>query len=57
MEKFLLKNYKTAIIVVIGVVLNGLVASGYMDISWLGTANVILGFLGLGAVRLGIAGK
>ncbi len=57
MKKLLLKNYKTYIIVVVAVILNGLVSLGYIDASWIGTANIILGFLGLGAVRLAIAGK
>ena len=57
MQKLLLKNYKTYLIVVVAVILNGLVSLGYIDVSWINTANIILGFLGLGAVRLAIAGK
>lgn len=57
MQKFLLKNYKTYIVVVIAIVLNGLVSLGYIDASWIDTANVILAFVGLGTIRLAIGKK
>ena len=50
----MLKGWKTYIVVAIGVIFNGLVASGYLDESLRPTVNTILGFLGLGALRNGI---
>jgi len=52
-----LEGYKTYIVVVVAVIFNGLVAMGYVPAESLGLVNTILGFLGLGAVRAGIAGK
>lgn len=46
-----LSGYKTYIIMFVGVVFNGLVASGYIDESLRPTVNTILGFLGLGTLR------
>ena len=52
-----LKGWKTYIIVVLAVIFNGLVAMGYVPAESLGLVNTVLGFLGLGAIRAGIAGK
>ena len=49
-----LKGYKTYIVVVIGVIVNGLIASGYIDESMREVVNSILGFLGLGTLRAGV---
>ena len=47
----MLKGWKTYIVVAIGVIFNGLVASGIIDEGLRPTVNTILGFLGLGALR------
>lgn len=52
-----LKGYKTYIVVVLGVIVNGCIAMGYIDASLLPTINSVLVFLGLGAIRAGIAKK
>lgn len=49
-----LKGYKTYLVMLIGIVLNGLAAQGYIDASTIDLANKILVFLGLGAVRNGM---
>ena len=49
-----LKGKKTYIVVAIGVIVNGMVAMGYISADHLVMINTILGFLGLGAVRAGI---
>lgn len=46
-----MKGWKTYLVVAIGILFNGLVASGFIDESWRPTVNTILGFLGLGALR------
>ena len=53
----LLKGWKTYIIVVVAVIFNGLVAMGYVPAESLVVVNTVLGFLGLGAIRAGIANK
>lgn len=53
----MLKGWKTYIVVVIGVIVNGCIAMGYIDASWITAINAILGFLGLAAIRAGIAEK
>jgi len=53
----MLKGWKTYIVVVVGVIVNGCIAMGYIDASMLPIINSILGFLGLAAIRAGIAGK
>ena len=53
----MLKGYKTYICVILGVLINGAFAMGYIPEAYIGYANAILGFLGLGALRAGIAGK
>jgi len=51
----MLKGWKTYIVVALGVIVNGLIASGYIDASLLPTINAVLGFLGLAALRAGVA--
>jgi hypothetical protein len=50
----MLKGWKTYIVVALGVLFNGLVASGFIDESLRPTVNTILGFLGLGALRAAV---
>lgn len=50
-EYAMLKGWKTYLVVVLGVIFNGLVASGYVDESLRSTVNSVLMFLGLGALR------
>lgn len=53
-----LKGKKTAIVVVIGVLVNGAVAMGYIPKEIVETViNPILTMLGIGMIRLGISGK
>ena len=47
----MLKGKKTYLIVIAGVIINGLFAMGYIPANLLPIANTILGFLGLGALR------
>ena len=47
----MLKGYKTYIVMGIGVIINGLFAMGLIPAEWIGVANSILAFLGLGALR------
>ena len=56
MKKLLdkLSGYKTYLVVVIAVIVNGCVAQGYIDPQYLDTINTVLGFLGLGTLRHGI---
>lgn len=49
-----LKGWKTYLVMAIGVIFNGLVATGYLDESLRPTVNTILGFLGLGALRAAV---
>ena len=51
----MLKGYKAYIVMIVGVLVNGAVAMGYIPEAYLGTINSILGFLGRGAIRAGIA--
>ena len=53
----MLKGWKTYIVMIVGVLVNGAIAMGYISAEYLGIANSILGFLGLGALRAGVAGK
>ena len=53
MKKFL-SGKKTYIVAVVGVILNGCVAMGYLDPSVTEIANKVLIFLGLGALRSGV---
>jgi len=52
-----LAGYKTYLVVIVGVIVNGLVVMGIVPAEYIGIINTILGFLGLGAIRAGIAGK
>jgi len=47
-----MSGWKTYLVVVIGVIFNGLVGMGYVDEGLRGTVNSILTFLGLGAIRM-----
>jgi len=53
----MLKGYKTYIVVIVGVLVNGAYAMGYIPEGTLPIINTILGFLGLGALRAGVGGK
>ena len=46
-----MKGLKTYLIVALGVIFNGLVASGIVDEGLRPTVNSVLAFLGLGALR------
>ncbi len=50
----MLKGWKTYIVVGVGVVVNGLIAMGYIPESVQGIVNSILGFLGLGTLRAAV---
>ncbi len=52
MEK--LNGYKTYIVIVVGVIFNGLIAMGYVDEGLRPTVNSILTFLGLGTLRAAV---
>ena len=39
---------------ILGVLVNGAFAMGYIPEAYIGVANSILGFLGLGALRAGV---
>jgi len=49
------KGYRTYIVVALGVIFNGCVAMGYIEVTMLPLINSVLGFLGLGALRAGVA--
>ena len=49
-----LKGKKTYLIVVVGVIFNGLYAMGFIPVEYVPAVNIILGFLGLGTLRAGI---
>jgi len=53
----MLKGWKTYIVVIVGILVNGAYAMGYIPVEAMGIVNTILGFLGLGALRAGVAGK
>jgi len=48
------KGYKTYIVMIVGVLVNGAFAMGYLPEAYIGTANAVLAFFGLGALRNGI---
>ncbi|MBU1863896.1 MAG: hypothetical protein KKH94_09560 [Candidatus Omnitrophica bacterium] len=50
-----LKGKKTYLVVGVGVILNGLMAMDVIPQSLLPVVNSILGFLGMGTLRAGIA--
>ena len=49
-----LKGYRTYIIAILGVVLNGMQVMGYIDASTIATINKVLVFIGLGTLRSAI---
>ena len=49
-----LKGKRTYIVAVVGVLVNGAWAMGYIDPSLLPIVNTVLGFLGLAALRAGV---
>ena len=51
----MLKGYKTYIVMIVGVVINGAFAMGFIPAEYIGFANAVLGFLGLGALRAGVS--
>ena len=53
----MLKGWKTYIVMIVGVIVNGAVAMGYIPEEFLATINSVLGFLGLGTLRAGVAKK
>lgn len=57
MKKILseLQGRKTYIVVIVAIIFNTLVQYGYVDPSYTQYVNVILGALGLGALRAGIS--
>lgn len=52
-----LKGKKTYVVMVVGVILNGMIAMGYIPAQYITVINSILGFLGLGALRAGVEKK
>lgn len=50
-----LQGKKTYIIIIVGAILNIAVQAGWVGISSIETVNIVLGFLGLGAIRAGIS--
>ena len=53
----MLKGFKTYLVVIVGVLVNGAYAMGYIPEASIGLVNIILGYLGLAALRAGVAGK
>ena len=53
----MLKGWKTYIVVIVGIIVNGAYAMGYIPEASIGLVNTILGFLGLGALRAGVSNK
>lgn len=52
--KEFLKGKKTYIVAIVGVIVNGCAAMGYITPEVVDTVNTVLVFLGLGTVRAGI---
>lgn len=50
-----LKGKKTYITVIVGIIVNGLIAMGYIPVEYLTPINAVLVFLGLGTIRAGIS--
>lgn len=50
-----LKNKKTYITAIIGIIVNLLIALGYISADLLVPINAVLGFLGLGTLRAGVS--
>lgn len=53
----MLKGWKTYIVMIVGVLVNGAFAMGYIPEASIGLVNTVLGFLGLGALRAGVGNK
>jgi len=53
----MLSGKKTYLIVIVGIIANGAFAMGYIPESYLPLVNTVLGFLGIAALRSGIAKK
>lgn len=51
----MLKGWKTYIVVIVGILVNGAYAMGYIPEGVVPMVNTILGFLGLAALRAGVA--
>lgn len=51
----MLNGWKTYVVMALGIIFNGLVASGILDEGLRPTVNSILAFLGLGAIKSAIA--
>ena len=51
----MLKGWKTYIVAIVGVLVNGAYAMGYIPEVSLPLVNTVLGFLGLAALRAGVA--
>lgn len=49
-----LKGKKTYITAIVGIILNGLIAMGYISSDLIVPINSVLGFLGLGTLRAGV---
>lgn len=49
-----LSGYKTYIVVVVGIIVNGLFAMGYIPAADVPTINMILAFLGLATLRAAV---
>jgi hypothetical protein len=50
----MLKGYKTYLVVVIGILVNGAASMGYIEPNVVEIINKVLVFLGLGAIRSGV---
>ena len=50
----MLKGWKTYIVMIVGVIVNGAFAMGYISEAYLTQVNAVLAFLGLGALRSGV---
>ena len=52
-----LKGKKTYLVIIVGIIINGLYAMGYIPQQYIPAIDATLGLLGLGALRLGMANK
>lgn len=52
-----LKGKKTYIVAVVGIVVNGLYAMGYIPAEYIPVINMILGFMGLATLRAGMSNQ
>ena len=51
----MLRGYKAYIVAIVGVLVNGAAVMGYIPEAFIPAINSILGFLGLAAIRAGVA--